>query len=118
MRQTIHLARNKKALFLIDEIFSGTNSRDRRVAAEAVVRTLLDRGAIGALSTHDMSLTEIADAEGLYGANVHMRADNGNNPMDFDYLLQPGITRETKCASHRQNGRRSGLAALLVGNRP
>jgi hypothetical protein len=95
VRQTIQLARDKRALFLIDEIFSGTNSRDRRVAAEAVVRTLVERGAIGALSTHDMSLTEIADAKGMYGANVHMRAKDGNNPMDFDYLLRPGVTRET-----------------------
>jgi DNA mismatch repair ATPase MutS len=96
VRQTIQLAGSGKAvLFLIDEIFSGTNSRDRRVAAEAVVRTLLDRGAIGALSTHDMSLTAIADAEGLCGANVHMCAKDGNDPMDFDYCLKPGVTTET-----------------------
>ena len=95
VRQTIQLAENKKALFLIDEIFSGTNSRDRRAAAEAVVRKLVDLGAIGVLSTHDMSLAEIADCEGLYGANVHMGAKDGNDPMNFDYLLKPGITRET-----------------------
>lgn len=82
-------------LFLIDEIFSGTNSRDRRTAAEAVVRTLVGRGAIGALSTHDMSLTEIADSEGLYGANVHMGAKDGTDPMNFDYLLKVGVTTET-----------------------
>jgi DNA mismatch repair ATPase MutS len=95
VRQTIQLARTKKALFLIDEIFNGTNSGDRRAAAEAVVRTLVDLGSIGALSTHDMSLTEIANCEGLCGANVHMGARDGNNPMNFDYLLKPGITRET-----------------------
>jgi hypothetical protein len=96
VRQTIQLAGSGKAvLFLIDEIFSGTNSRDRRVAAEAVVRTLLDRGAIGALSTHDMSLTAIADAEGLCGANVHKCAKDGSDPMDFDYCLKPGVTTET-----------------------
>jgi DNA mismatch repair ATPase MutS len=95
VRETIQLARYKKALFLIDEIFSGTNSRDRRAAAEAVVRTLVDREAIGALSTHDMSLTEIADTEELRGANVHMGSRDGTDPMDFDYLLKPGITRET-----------------------
>ena len=94
VRQTIQLARDKRTLFLIDEIFSGTNSRDRRVAAEAVIRTLVERGAIGGLSTHDISLTEIADATGMYGANVHMRAKDGNNPMDFDYLLRPGVTRK------------------------
>ena len=80
-------------LFLIDEIFSGTNSRDRRVAAEAVVRTLIAGGAIGAVSTHDMSLTEIADKLG--GENVHMGSRNGSDPMDFDYLLKPGPTTES-----------------------
>ena len=96
VRQTIQLAGSGKVvLFLIDEIFSGTNSRDRHVAAEAVVRTLLARRAIGALSTHDMSLTAIADAEGLCGANVHMCAKDENDPMNFDYRLKPGVTTET-----------------------
>jgi len=96
VRQTMQLAGSGRAvLFLIDEIFSGTNSRDRHVAAEAVVRTLLARGAIGALSTHDMSLTAIADADGLCGANVHMCAKDGNDPMNFDYRLKPGVTTET-----------------------
>jgi DNA mismatch repair ATPase MutS len=81
-------------LFLVDEIFSGTNSRDRRIAAEAVVRTLVNRGAIGALSTHDLALAEIASAEGLCGLNVHMGSRNEGDPMDFDYRLKPGVTRE------------------------
>jgi hypothetical protein len=81
-------------LFLVDEIFSGTNSRDRRVAAEAVVRTLHGRGAIGALSTHDLALTEIGEDAALRGANVHMGSRGEGDPMDFDYLLKPGVTRE------------------------
>jgi DNA mismatch repair ATPase MutS len=75
-------------LFLIDEIFAGTNSRDRRLAAEAVVKALVNRGAIGALSTHDLALTEFR------GANVHTGSRDGSDPMDFDYLLKPGITNE------------------------
>ena len=60
LRQTIESAvKNRSVLFLVDEIFSGTNSRDRRIAADAVVRTLVDRGAIGALATHDLALCEI-----------------------------------------------------------
>jgi hypothetical protein len=96
LRLTIELAAgNAPVLFLVDEIFSGTNSRDRRAAAEAVVRTLVDRRAVGALSTHDMSLTEIAQAPGLGGANVHMGSREAGDPMDFDYLLKPGVTQET-----------------------
>jgi DNA mismatch repair ATPase MutS len=87
-------AEKKPVLFLVDEIFSGTNSRDRRIAAEAVVRTLINRGAIGVLSTHDLALTDIANADGMRGANLHMGSRDGPDPMDFDYRLKPGVTDE------------------------
>ncbi len=87
--------RGTTVLFVVDEILSGTNSRDRRIAAEAVVRTLVNRGAIGALSTHDLALTDIAEAEGLRGVNVHMGSRDEHNPMEFDYRLKPGVTKET-----------------------
>jgi DNA mismatch repair ATPase MutS len=96
LRQTIEFAlEDRPVLFLVDEIFSGTNSRDRRVAAEAIVRTLVGRGAIGVLSTHDLALTEIAGADGLCGLNVHMGSRDGVDPMDFDYRLKPGVTQES-----------------------
>lgn len=81
-------------LFLIDEILSGTNSRDRRIASEAVVRTLIDRGAIGALSTHDLALGEIAESKQLRGRNMHTGSRDGGGPLEFDYLLKPGVTQE------------------------
>lgn len=84
----------RPVLFLIDEILGGTNSRDRRVAAEAIVRTLIKQRAIGAFSTHDLALTEIATADGLRGVNVHMGSRSARDPMDFDYRLKPGITSE------------------------
>lgn len=78
-------------LFLIDEIFSGTNSLDRRIAAEAVARVLIARGAIGALSTHDLTLTEMAADPALRAANVHMASPDAADPLGFDYRLKPGI---------------------------
>jgi MutS domain V len=96
LRQTLEAAEGAKpVLFLVDEIFSGTNSRDRRIAAEAVVRTLVSRGAIGMLSTHDIALTEIAAAGELRGMNVHMGSKGAGDPMDFDYRLKQGVTSET-----------------------
>ena len=96
LRLTIAAALDgQPTLFLVDEIFSGTNSRDRRIAAEAVVRTLVARGAIGVLSTHDLALTEIASADGLCGLNLHMGSRVGSDPMDFDYLVKPGVTQES-----------------------
>ncbi len=91
LRQAIESAvPHRPVLFLVDEIFGGTNSRDRRIAAEAVVRTLLNQGAIGALSTHDLALTEMAGA-----CNVHMGSGTEGDPLDFDYRLKPGVTTET-----------------------
>ncbi len=96
LRQAIECAvPDRPVLFLVDEIFGGTNSRDRRIAAEAIVRTLIQRGAIGALSTHDLALTEIAAADGMNGVNVHMGSRDQADPMDFDYRLKPGVTTET-----------------------
>ncbi len=96
LRQTLEAAAGgKTVLFLVDEIFSGTNSPDRRIAAEAVVRTLISRGAIGALSTHDIALTEIAAKTELRGMNMHMGSRGAGDPMDFDYRLKPGVTDES-----------------------
>jgi len=91
LRMTLEASLQQPVIFLIDEIFSGTNSKDRLLAADAVVRTLLQRGAIGAISTHDIALASIADHG---GTNVHM-ASIGRDPLDLDYRLKPGITPET-----------------------
>ena len=77
-------------LFLIDEIFSGTNSFDRLAASEAVIRALVARNAVGALSTHDLALTRIA-TPALHGLNVHMASPDPEDPLAFDYKLKPGI---------------------------
>jgi DNA mismatch repair ATPase MutS len=93
LRDALDLSASQPVLFLVDEIFGGTNSPDRRVAAEAVIRTLAARGAIGAISTHDIALASIA-AHG--GVNLHMASREGaESPLDFDYKLKPGVTPES-----------------------
>jgi hypothetical protein len=93
LRETLHAASGPKpVLFAIDEILSGTNSRDRRVAAESFVRALIGAGAVGALSTHDLALAEIADDAELCGSNVHMESRDAADPFAFDYLLKPGVS--------------------------
>ena len=89
----------RPVLFLIDEIFNGTNSRDRRAAAEAVIRTLVEGRAMGAVSTHDLALTEIAEVAGLGGGNLHMASRSGTDVLDFDYLLKAGVTPEANAAA-------------------
>ncbi len=85
----------KPVLFLIDEILSGTNSRDRQIAAEALIRALVAGDSVGTLSTHDLALTGIGENEELQGANVHMQNDDPHEPLAFDYRLKPGISRQT-----------------------
>jgi hypothetical protein len=81
----------RPALFLLDEILHGTNSHDRLVGAEAVVRSLVARGAIGLVTTHDLALTRVADALGPLASNVHFEDHLEDGAMRFDYRMQPGV---------------------------
>ena len=83
-------ASNLPVLFLIDELFGGTNSADRRVAAEAVIRLLVERGAIGLVTSHDLAVTEIAEKRELKGANMHFADLPTAEALSFDYHLRPG----------------------------
>ncbi|MBX6313322.1 MAG: DNA mismatch repair protein MutS [Isosphaeraceae bacterium] len=92
VRQLVDQARSSPPLlFLLDEIFNGTNSHDRRVGAEAVVRRLIDLGAIGLVTTHDLALTEIADRLAPRAANVHFEDRLEDGQMIFDYRMRPGV---------------------------
>jgi len=78
-------------LFLLDEILHGTNSHDRRIGAEAVVRGLVSKGAIGIVTTHDLALTELAGGDGSSLANAHFEDQVRDGEIAFDYRLQPGV---------------------------
>ena len=80
-------------LFLLDELLHGTNSEDRRIGAEAIVKTLLDRGAIGVVTTHDLALAAIADELGPIARNAHFEFALDGDEIRFDYTLHPGTVR-------------------------
>jgi hypothetical protein len=81
-------------LFLLDEILHGTNSHDRRIGAEAVVRGLVERGAIGLVTTHDLALTELPSR--LDGAvNMHFEDRLENGRMVFDYRIRQGVVEHS-----------------------
>jgi hypothetical protein len=82
-------------LFLLDELLQGTNSKDRRIGAEGVVRALLERGAIGLLSTHDLALTEIGGALDGHLRNVHFQDEFAAGKMTFDYKLREGVVTKS-----------------------
>ncbi|HYA16349.1 MAG TPA: hypothetical protein VEF06_02730 [Bryobacteraceae bacterium] len=79
------------SLFLVDELLGGTNSHDRAVGSEGLIRALLERGAIGLATTHDLSLARVADALAPAGANVHFEDRLENGKLVFDYRMRPGI---------------------------
>ena len=96
LRDSISVAEaGRPILFLIDEMLSGTNSRDRRIAAEALIGALVARGAVGALSTHDLALAGIGENPLLRGVNVHMESETPEQPLAFDYRVKPGVTQQT-----------------------
>jgi hypothetical protein len=85
----------RKALFLLDELLHGTNSHDRRIGAEALVRTLVERGAIGLVTTHDLALTGIADQLSPQAINVHFEDQFESGELKFDYRLRPGVVHKS-----------------------
>jgi len=92
-------------LFLLDELFQGTNSRDRLIGASGVLRGLVDRGAIGLVTTHDLALTAIADEHAPRAANVHFEDRFEGGEIQFDYRLRPGpVTRSNAIALMRAVG--------------
>jgi hypothetical protein len=96
IRQIVDLAFSEKPLlFLLDELLSGTNSHDRRIGAEAIVRSLVERGAIGLVTTHDLALAHIADDLAPQGANVHFEDHIDDGRIAFDYRMRPGVVQKS-----------------------
>ena len=82
-------------LFLLDEILHGTNSHDRRIGAEAIVRTLVDAGAIGFITTHDLALTELPSRLGAAAVNKHFADRIEDGRIVFDYRMRPGVVEHS-----------------------
>jgi DNA mismatch repair ATPase MutS len=82
-------------LFLLDEILHGTNSHDRRIGAEAILRTLVEAGAIGLVTTHDLALTHMVAGFEHRAANVHFQDRIEDGGMVFDYRMRPGVVEHS-----------------------
>jgi MutS-like protein len=82
-------------LFLLDEILHGTNSFDRRIGAEGIVRALVGLGAIGLVTTHDLALTELPSMLGSAAVNRHFEDRLVDGKMVFDYRMRPGVVEHS-----------------------
>lgn len=86
---------DRPVLFLLDELLSGTNSHDRVIGAGAIVQHLVDRGAIGLITTHDLALAGIVDGLAPRAANVHFEDHLEDGRLAFDYRLHPGVVQRS-----------------------
>jgi hypothetical protein len=105
IRAIVDAGRRESLLFLLDELFHGTNSHDRFVGATGVLRSLLDLGAVGLITTHDLALTAIASELAPRATNVHFEDRFEGGEMSFDYRMKPGpVTRSNALALMRAVG--------------
>lgn len=96
LRQVVEISRGSTpALFLLDEILHGTNSHDRRIGAQAVIRGLVEHGALGIVTTHDLALTQIVLESAGRLDNVHFEDHLEAGAMHFDYALREGIVEKS-----------------------
>jgi hypothetical protein len=86
----------RRVLFLLDEILHGTNTAERRIAARRVLEHLLEAGAIGAITTHDLELLDASLSEAAVPVHFRetIRGGEGGG-MTFDYTLRPGLATST-----------------------
>jgi MutS domain V len=82
--------RGEKVLFLLDELFRGTNSQDRHDGAVAVLKTLSNSNTIGIVSTHDLELCNLAEISPDRYVNFHFEEFYRNDTIEFDYTLKMG----------------------------
>jgi hypothetical protein len=82
-------------LFLLDELLQGTNSKDRLVGAQGVVRALVEAGAIGVVTTHDLALAEMASLPVGAMRNMHFQDEIVEGQMRFDFTLREGVAMKS-----------------------
>lgn len=106
IRGIVDLAADHPApIFLLDELFQGTNSHDRKIGAEALLNSLIHRGAIGLTTTHDLSLTAIAEQSAGQVVNVHFEDQLLDGELVFDYTMKAGpVTHSNALALMRAVG--------------
>ena len=91
VKQLVEIARAPgRLLFLMDELFNGTNSHDRVEGAHGVLERLVDLGAIGMITTHDLALAEIGERLETHARNVHFDDQLVDGELAFDYRLKDG----------------------------
>ncbi|WP_166824336.1 MutS family DNA mismatch repair protein [Thalassoroseus pseudoceratinae] len=96
LKAVVDLAEDERPLlFLLDEILQGTNSHDRRVGSEGVIKKLIEKGAVGLVTTHDLALTDIVQELDGKAENAHFEDHIEDGEMTFDYKIRPGVVQKS-----------------------
>jgi DNA mismatch repair ATPase MutS len=80
--------------FFVDEIFRGTNNRERLIGSRAMIQRLAEGNGLGLIATHDLELVQLADITPAI-RNIHFREEVRDGQMIFDYHLHPGPSPTT-----------------------
>ncbi len=93
IRQIVEAAKEQgQVLFLLDEIFKGTNSQDRHMGAKLLIKQLCQCNGLGLVSTHDLELAVLEQESSGTVKNYHFQESYQNNEIHFDYRLRPGVS--------------------------
>jgi DNA mismatch repair ATPase MutS len=93
LKQIVEMSKaGPPVFFLLDELLAGTNSHDRKIGAAGILCGLLDSGAVGLVTTHDLSLTQLEDQR---VRNMHFEDHLENGVLRFDYKMRPGVVAKS-----------------------
>lgn len=96
LRQVFDLTRGPlPVLFLFDELLEGTNSHDRVIGGQGLLRALLRRRTLGIITTHDLALTAVAEEGGSVVRNLHFEDQIEGDDVRFDHVLRPGVVTKS-----------------------
>ena len=95
LAKTLKGKKEGTVLFLLDEILHGTNTRERLIGARAILKELLAREAMGAVSTHDLGLGDLQAEMPDHVENVHFEEQVEGEVMTFDYKLREGVVQSS-----------------------
>lgn len=92
IRKIVEAVKNGKSVFfLLDEIFKGTNSKDRHTGARILIKKLINGSVLGFVSTHDLELADLENESPMI-KNYHFQEHYLKNEICFDYRLYPGVS--------------------------
>ncbi len=91
MQNIMETSRKQQPMIaFIDEIYKGTNSKDRILAARETVRNLAKPYILTILTTHDLELCDLEHDSDIDAVNYYFTERYSQNEILFDYKIKKG----------------------------